>query len=139
MKTLLLNITKLILVMILASCWGISNAQNQGDLSIINKLKNLESNTEGRLGIFAINTENGHIIEYRADETFPMGCTSKVMGVSAVLRKSMTNPSLLSTKLKYSKADLESWSPVTEKYVSEGMTIQDLCAASISFSDNTAM
>jgi hypothetical protein len=36
--------------------------------SISDKLKNIESNTEGRLGIFAINTENGHIIKYRADE-----------------------------------------------------------------------
>jgi beta-lactamase class A len=62
-----------------------------------------------------------------------------VIGVSAVLKKSMTDPSLLSTKVKYSKEDLENWSPVTEKYVSEGMTIQELCAASISFSDNTAM
>jgi len=51
----------------------------------------------------------------------------------------MSDPSLLSTKVKYSKADLESWSPITEKHVSEGMTVQDLCAASISFSDNTSM
>jgi beta-lactamase class A len=139
MKTALLNITKLILIMTLVSCWGISNAQNQSDLSIENKLKNLESSTEGRLGIYAINTENGHVIEYRSDEAFPMGCTSKVMGVSALLKKSMSDPSLLSTKVKYSKENLENWSPVTEKYVSEGMTIQDLCAASISYSDNTAM
>lgn len=118
---------------------SILNAHAQSNFSVIDKLKNLESSTEGRLGIFAINIGNGQIIEYRASEVFPMGCTSKVMGVSAVLKKSMSDPSLLSTKVKYSKEDLKSWSPVTEKYVSEGMTIQELCAASISFSDNTAM
>lgn len=109
--------------------------------SILNKLKNIESGTEGRLGIFAINTENGHIIKYRADEIFPTGCTSKTIGVAAVLKKSMSDPALLSKKITYSKKDLDfgGWSPITEKYVSEGMTVKDLCSAAISLSDNTAM
>lgn len=124
------------LVLILSS---ILNAYTQQDLSVMDKLKALESNIEGRVGVFAINTANDHIIEYRADEIFPTGCTSKVIGVAAVLRKSMPDPSLLLTNIKYSEAELEEWSPVTQKYVSSGMTIQDLCAASISLSDNTSM
>lgn len=118
---------------------NIVNAYVQEDLSVIGKLKVLESTVEGRLGVFAVNTANGDVIDYRADETFPTGCTSKVMGVSAVLRKSMSEPSLLLTYMKYSEADLQEWSPVTKKYLSNGMTIQDLCEAAISFSDNTAM
>jgi beta-lactamase class A len=105
----------------------------------IDKLKALESSTEGRIGVFAVNTANDHRIEYRANETFPTGCTSKVIGVSAVLKKSMSDPSLLLTKVKYSEEELGEWSPVTGRYVASGMTIQDLCGASISLSDNTAM
>jgi beta-lactamase class A len=123
------------LVLIFSSALN-ANAQN---FSVMDKLKALESNTEGRVGVFAVNTANDYVIEYRADESFPTGCTSKVMGVSAVLRKSMSDPALLLTNIKYSEEDLEAWSPITEKYVSIGMTIQDLCAASISLSDNTAM
>lgn len=133
------NFTKLVFVIALVFGWNTANAHAQKHLSIINQLKDLEASTEGRIGIFAINTENGQIIEYRANEVFPTGCTSKVIGVAAVLKKSMAEPSLLSTKVNYSKKDLAAWSPVTEQYVDKGMTIQELCAASISFSDNTAM
>lgn len=139
MKSLLAKITKLMLTMTFVCCSSILNAHSNSNFSVISKLKTLESSTEGRLGIFAINTANGHIIDYRANEIFPTGCTSKVIGVAAVLKKSMSDSSLLSTKVKYSKENLEDWSPVTKKYVAEGMTIQELCAASISSSDNTAM
>lgn len=117
---------------------GFLNAHAQ-DLSVIDKLKALESTTEGRIGIFAVNTANEYVASYRASEVFPTGCTSKVIGVGAVLKKSMSDPSLLLTHIKYSEKDLSEWSPITRNYVATGMTIQDLCAASISLSDNTAM
>jgi beta-lactamase class A len=115
------------------------DADSQNHLSIIDKFSVLESNTEGRLGVFALNTANDYEIEYRANQVFPTGCTSKVIGVSAVLRKSMSDPTLLLTNVKYSNEELDGWSPITGKNVTTGMTIQDLCAASISYSDNTAM
>ncbi|MDF3047197.1 MAG: bla [Candidatus Midichloriaceae bacterium] len=132
-------IAKLIIVMTLSFYGSISNAHTEDNFLIIKKLKKLESSTEGRLGIFAINTKNGHIIKYRSDEIFPTGCTSKVIGVAVVLKKSMLDPSLLSQNIKYSKKDLDAWAPITKQYVSKGMTVRELCAASISFSDNTAM
>jgi beta-lactamase class A len=104
-------------------------------------LRHLESGMEGHLGIFAINTANGHTMRYRADEIFTTGCTSKTIGVAAVLKASMSDPTLLSHQVRYSKRDVAygSWSPVTAKHVAEGMTVQELCAASITVSDNTAM
>jgi beta-lactamase class A len=68
-----------------------------------------------------------------------MGCTSKVIGVAAILKKSMTDHQLLQERIKYKKSDLTNWTPITEKHMAEGMTIKELCAASISYSDNTAM
>lgn len=109
------------------------------NLSVRDKLKALESTTEGRVGVFAVNTATEHVIDFRADEIFPTGCTSKVIGVAAVLKKSMADPSLLLTHIKYSEEECVEWSPITGQHVSSGMTVQDLCGASISFSDNTAM
>lgn len=139
MKLSIKNISKLIIVTAFILSSNTLTAHTSANTSIEDKLKKLESTTEGRIGLFAINTDNGQIIEYRANETFPTGCTSKVIGVAAVLKKSMEDPSLLAKNIKYVKEDLVAWSPISEKNISKGLTVQDLCAASISYSDNTAM
>jgi beta-lactamase class A len=123
-------------IIIIAALLLLSNILNA---SVLDKLKQLESHTDGRLGVFAINTEDERVIEYRANEFFPTGCTSKVIGVAAVLQKSMFDPTLLSQKINYTNEELVQWSPITQKNIAIGMTIEELCAASISFSDNTAM
>lgn len=103
------------------------------------KLAELEKSSGGRIGFYVINTANGTHLQYHANERFPSGCTSKVIGVATVLHKSMSDSALLSQKISYSKKDLTNWSPMTEKYLSSGMTVEQLCAAAISYSDNTAM
>lgn len=107
--------------------------------SIQKKLAKLEASSGGRIGLYVIDTANDKYLEHRADERFPMGCTSKVIGVAAVLHKSMSDSALLSQKINYTKDDLRAWSPVTEKYLLSGMTVEELCDASIRYSDNTAM
>lgn len=107
--------------------------------SVQARLAQLEASTGGRLGIAAIDMGNNQRIQYRANEYFPMGCTSKVIGVAAILKKSMMDNQLLQEKVKYNKSDLTNWTPITEKHLEDGMTIASLCAAAISYSDNTAM
>jgi len=115
-----------------------SHASTQA-MSVGAKLAALEASAGGRIGVYAINTANGSHLQYRSNERFPMGCTSKVMGVAAILSKAKNDDSLLSQHIKYTKKDLSTWSPITEKHLRTGMTVGDLCAASISYSDNTAM
>lgn len=103
------------------------------------QLAQLEASTGGRLGVAAVDTGNNQRIQYRANEHFPMGCTSKVIGVAAILKKSMTDKQLLQETIKYNKDDLTNWTPITEKHLAEGMNIKALCSAAISYSDNTAM
>ena len=105
--------------------------------SIQKQLAKLEAASKGRIGIYAIDTANNTHLGYRANERFPTGCTSKVIGVATILRKSMNDSALLSQRINYSKKDLTNWNPITEKYLSSGMTVEQLCAASISYSDNT--
>lgn len=107
--------------------------------SIHKKLAELEASSKGRIGVYAINTAHNTQVGYRANERFPTGCTSKIIGVATILRNNMKDSALLSQRISYSKKDLTNWSPITEKYLSSGMTVEQLCAASISYSDNTAM
>lgn len=92
----------MIMAAVILTFSNVLNAHTQRELSFMDKLNELESNSGCRVGIFAINTANEHVIEYRANEIFPTGCTSKVIGVSAVLKKSMLDPSLLLTNIRYS-------------------------------------
>jgi len=102
------------------------------------KLTMLENSFGGRVGIYAINLANNQRIEYRAEERFPLESTFKVIEVSAILSKSMQNSHLLQQKIIYTKKDLVFWSPESEKHITDGMTISELCAATMMYSDNTA-
>jgi len=107
--------------------------------SLQQEFAKLEKSSGGRLGIAAINIKNNQRILYRANEIFPMGCTSKVMGVAAILKKSMQDNDFLQKRIRYTKEDLTNWTPITEKHLADGMTIAELSEAAIIYSDNTAM
>ncbi len=106
--------------------------------SVEKQLAKLESSFDGKIGIYALNTENQQEIQYRAAERFPIQSTFKVMVVAALLKQSMNNPTLLQQNEMYTKQDLVSWSPITEKHIHSGMTLSELCAAAMMYSDNTA-
>lgn len=57
---------------------------------------------------------------------------------AAVLAQSVAHPGLLQQRVTYGRSDLVSYSPVTERHVDTGMTVAELCAATIQYSDNTA-
>ncbi len=134
--SLLFTIT--VAVFFASSVPSLANAQEASLTSIQKKLAELEASSGGRLGISAVNTANNTHIQYRSDEYFPTGSTFKVMGVSAMLQQSTTDHDLMQQKITYERKDISSWSPVTEKHISQGMTIFELCAAAITHSDNTA-
>jgi beta-lactamase class A len=119
-----------------------ADANAKPQTSIQEKLVTLEASAGGRLGVYAINTGNNERIQYRAEERFPFCSTFKVMGVAAILKQNMTNHHLLEQKIKYRKEDIDIvWSPITdtEKHIADGMTISELAAAAIMYSDDTAI
>ena len=119
---------------------GFATTQQHVKLTSIHKdLAGLEASSGGRIGVFVINTANNTHLEYRAKEHFPLQSTFKVMGVAAILKKSMSDSNLLQQKMTYTKQDLVDWSPITEKHLAFGMSISELCAATIMYSDNTAI
>lgn len=98
----------------------------------------LERNAGGRLGVCARDTATGRQIHYRADERFPLCSTFKAVLAGAILARSTQVTGLLQQRVHYARSDFVTYSPITEKHLADGMTVADLCAAAIQYSDNTA-
>ncbi len=104
----------------------------------VTRLRELEQTLDGRLGLYARDTGSGAQLAYRADERFPMCSTFKIMAAAAILARSTQDAGLPERRIRYTKAELVSYSPVTEHHLADGMTVAALCAAAIQYSDNTA-
>lgn len=115
-----------------SALWASTDAIHQ-------KLTDLEKRSGGRLGVALINTADNSQILYRGDERFAMCSTSKVMAAAAVLKQSESNKEVVNKRLEINAADLVVWSPITEKHLQSGMTLAELSAATLQYSDNTAM
>jgi beta-lactamase class A len=101
---------------------------------------NLERQHAGsRIGVAAVDFSTNRRVEYRAQERFLMCSTFKVLAVAAVLKRVDEKKEKLDRFVPYGEAQLLAYAPVTRAHVKEGgMTLEALCAAAISLSDNTA-
>ena len=106
--------------------------------SSASRLKALEDASNGRLGVTAFNTADNAQLSYRADERFPFCSTFKLLLTSAILARSAHDDGLLARRIVYTQGDLVNYSPVSEKHVADGMTVAELCAAALQYSDNSA-
>lgn len=117
-----------------------NNNQQINPNSIQEKLKKLEASFDGKIGVYALDTNTAQIIEHRSNERFPIQSTMKMIGVAALLKQSQNNIGLLQEKIHYTKADLiDSWKPVTKHHLDDGMTLEDLAEAAVTYSDNAAI
>jgi len=92
----------------------------------------------GRIGVAGLNTANKKTVSHRADERFPFCSTFKLISVSAILKRSESDPTLLARRIEYGSQALVKYSPVTNLHVGTGMTTSAICAAALQYSDNTA-
>ena len=109
-------------------------------LNLANKhLAWIEEREGGRLGAAVIDTETGWTLEHRADERFPMCSTFKLLAAAAALKRVDDGADRLDRVIAYGPGDLLDYAPIAKTHLaSGGMTIADLCAAAIDWSDNTA-
>lgn len=104
-----------------------------------NRLAEIEAREGGRLGVFVRDTGAGATIEHRADERFPMCSTFKLLTAAAALKRVDDGAERLDRTIAYGPNDLLEYAPIVKAHVAEGgMTVADLCAAAIDWSDNTA-
>lgn len=87
-----------------------------------------------KIGVYAIDTNNGNIFSHRQDERFPFQSTVKMMVSAAALQNIDSGE-----KIKISSDDLVFWSPIIRLNLDRGyMTIEELAEAAMSYSDNAA-
>jgi beta-lactamase class A len=99
----------------------------------------LELSVGGRLGVAALDTSSGARVGWRADERFAMCSTFKLALVGAVLARVDAGQEQLSRSVAFGAADLLEYAPSTRTHLGEGsMTVEALCEAAITVSDNTA-
>ena len=106
--------------------------------SAATQLAALEQAAGGRLGVAAWRQGSELRIGHRADERFPLASTFKAMLAAAVLARSASEPGLLEQRVRYTQKELVTYSPLTEKHLADGMTVAELCAATLQYSDNSA-
>ncbi|GJE03394.1 class A beta-lactamase [Methylobacterium isbiliense] len=120
----------------LAACRAVAA---EGPEEAVARLAALERQEGGRLGVCVRDTGTGRVLSYRADERFALCSTFKAVAAAAVLARVDRGEERLERRMAYGPGDLDTYAPVTAKHVAEGaMTLEDLCAAAVVWSDNTA-
>lgn len=93
----------------------------------------------GRLGVGILDTGSGRIVGQRLDERFAMCSTFKLALAAMVLREADAGRLSLDERIVYTKADLQSYAPITSQHLADGhMTVAALAEAAQTTSDNTA-
>lgn len=110
------------------------------DLTALNQtLAELEHVSRGRLGVTLLDTGNGQTSSYRGDERFLMLSSFKTLAAAYVLARSDKGEDQLNRRVPITEADLLDYAPITRLYIGQqGMTLAELCHATITTSDNTA-
>ena len=102
------------------------------------RIEQLEHESGGRLGVF-VKREGRTLIAHRADERFLTCSTFKVLLVAAVLSRVDSGRESLERRIAFGPARILAYAPVAREHLSRGyMTVRELCAAAIRYSDNTA-
>lgn len=97
----------------------------------------IETRSGGRLGV-AVLQADGRIEGHALDERFPMCSTFKWLAAAHVLQRVDRGIERLDRRVRFGREALVPHSPVAEKHVGEGMTLGELCHATITTSDNAA-
>ena len=98
-----------------------------------------EKREGGRLGVEALDTATGRLLQHRSGERFAMCSTFKFLAAAAVLQRVDQGAEHLDRRIEYGETDLMEYAPVSKEHVKEGgMALVDICAAAVQWSDNTA-
>jgi beta-lactamase class A len=123
-----------------AGC-GLAQAPAAGGLSetLAGDLAQIAADSGGRLGVAARDTQTGALAVHRADDRFPLCSTFKLLAAGAVLARVDAGRERLDRRIRFEPRDVVVYSPVTkDRAGGDGMPLEEICAAAITMSDNTA-
>lgn len=109
-------------------------------LAALNRaLARLEASSQGRLGVALLDTASGQAVGYRGDERFLMLSSFKTLAAAYILARADRGEDRLDRRMPIAEADIQEHAPVTRLHIGpQGMTLAELCEATITTSDNTA-
>ena len=125
--------------------WGCAAASNpdrrdQTTRAWNEALASIERTAQGRLGVAMLDTGSGLALGWRQDERFAMASTFKLVLAGWMLSLVDQGKERLDARVHYTAADVVAYSPVSGPRAGDGggLTVGELCAATVSLSDNTA-
>lgn len=99
----------------------------------------LETQSGGSLGVAMFDTCTGARLSFNGDRRFPLCSTVKLLIAGAVLARIDRGADRLDRRIQFTDADLLAYAPVTRGRVGgNGMSLEELCEAAVTVSDNTA-
>ncbi|MBB5692614.1 class A beta-lactamase [Muricoccus pecuniae] len=102
-------------------------------------LQRAEREGGGRLGVAVLDTATGARFARRGEERFPAASTFKFLLAAAILAAADAGRERLDRRLPIAASDLVEYAPVTGKHVGpEGLSVAELCEATMVWSDNPA-
>jgi beta-lactamase class A len=103
--------------------------------------RSIQKRVGGRLGVHVLDSQSGKHLSINEDQHFAMASTFKVPLVASILWQMDHGAFPLTHALPIAQKDVLTNSPVVEARVAAGateMTVRDLCAAAVTYSDNAA-
>ncbi|MGQ3212829.1 MAG: BKC/GPC family carbapenem-hydrolyzing class A beta-lactamase [Shinella sp.] len=109
------------------------------DGALEKRLAALDAPHKGRIGVAILNLATGARLGHRTDERFLMCSTFKALLAGHILARVDRGEETLDRRIVVKTSDLVEWAPVVEKRVGgDGISIAELCEATITLSDNAA-
>jgi beta-lactamase class A len=113
--------------------------QSQDQQRLAERCTAIEAEYSCRLGVCLVDVRRGHRAQWRGGERFPMCSTFKWVTAAHVLSRVDAGAERLDRRIAYPRSALVAHSPVTEQHAGRaGLTVAQLCEATITTSDNTA-
>ncbi|RKR75041.1 class A beta-lactamase [Frondihabitans australicus] len=119
-----------------ASASGAASGPASRERALRAALASLEMRDHERLGVSVAVAGTDEHFSYRGGERFALDSTSKLFTATLLLRDD--SDAQLAQTIHYTAADLQSYSPITSQHVDTGMSLRDVIAAALQYSDNTA-
>ena len=116
---------------------GAARALDRGTLR--SELVRIEKDVGGRLGVAVFDTRTADQFGHHADDLFPMCSTFKFLLAAAILKRVDDGKEKLGRRIKVEAGDVVPGSTHIKAPVPDGLTMGELCQASMIYSDNTAV
>lgn len=130
-----LNCSVLLALLLPAS---LSFALSDKFVPVEQEIRLIEENLSADIGVAILNVETGEHWSYRGDDRFPLTSTFKTISCAKLLHDSASNKALLDRTAEVRVSELVTYSPITQKYAGQEITLKDACQATMQTSDNTA-